>query len=223
MQVEKIGQVRYNEKRHFHAEAFKENRTMGKKRFYFLFVLMVAMLLTACGESAKQEVTENTIIVGKDGKISGIIIEEFEKEYYDQAELSQMINEEISDYNSSGQQVTLEKLEVSGDQTYVRFQYETAEAYKGFNESELFVGTVSEAAGAGYEFTDMTSAKEGEAGLDAASVSGKGSMQVVIFEEPVKVRIPGQVAYVSEGVVPVGKKEVKASGEGGELFYVIYE
>lgn len=195
---------------------------MGKKQFYLVFVFVTALLLTACG-GAKQDITEDTIMIGKDGTVSGVIIEAFDKDYYDEAELSRMINEEISAYNQDGQLITLEKLEVSDDRTYVQLHYETAEDYKGFNEAELFAGTVTDALQAGYEFASLASVKEGEAGLDAAAVADKGSMHVVIFEEPVSVRIPGQIAYVSKGVTLTGKKEAKAVGEGEGLFYVIYE
>jgi len=193
---------------------------MKKKSMRILLALSLMLLMGGCAFGNKA-VSENTIIVDKDGIISGIIVEEFQDEDYEQEELEQLIEEKIATFNQGGEQIKLEKFEVSEGKTYVHLSYQTAQDYKEFNNEDLFSGSVSDAGSAGYEFVDVKSVKEGESGLDAGSVSQKSGMKILIFEEPVAVRVAGTIAYVSDGVTVTGKKEAKADGEG--LFYVLYE
>ena len=67
----------------------------------------------------------------------------------------------------------------------------------------------------------MQSVNSGESGLDAKSVLEKGTMNVVVFSEATAVKVPGKIAYVSEGVSIIGKKEARTDSEG--TFYIIYE
>ena len=193
-----------------------------KKLILLLLMLTTMIFMGACGLS-EQSVTEDTITVDKKGQVSGIIVEDFEKEYYSQQELSQMITEEIDAYNTGGDAIRLEKFEVSDldGKAYVNITYASTQDYKVFNEAELFDGTVSDAYQAGYEFVDVRSVNEGDAGLDAKSVPEKGSMRILIFEEPVAVQVSGKIAYVSDGVTVTNKRAARADGDG--LFYVLYE
>lgn len=193
---------------------------MIKKVTVMLLAVCMMFVMTACSFGGKT-FTEDTIVIGKKGTVEGVIVEEFDKDYYNQDELNQMITDEISAYNGGGEAVTLEKFEMTEDnKVYVSINYQTPADYKEFNEKELFVGTVLDAYNAGYTFVDMAAVGEGS-GLGAEEILENGSLKLVIFEEPVCVRVSGKIAYVSENVTNIDKKEAKAQGEG--LFYIIYE
>lgn len=192
-----------------------------KKRIVILFVIAVMLFASAC-QFAGSKATQDTIVVNKKGNISGVIVEDFDKEYYQSEELSQMIQDEITAYDASSEKVQLKEFEITEEnKAYADIYYATGQDYKAFNDTEFFCGTVSAAYDAGYSFVDMQSVNSGESGLDAKSVLEKGAMNVVIFSEPVVLKVPGKIAYVSEGVSVVDKKEVRTEDVG--VFYIIYE
>ena len=192
------------------------------KRRMFILLLTSVMLFTNGCALGMGNVTQDTIIVNKKGTVSGIIVEDFSKDYYNVEELNKMIQEEIAAYDSSSEKVKLNKFEITEDnKVYADISYATDEDYKVFNDIDFFCGTVSEAYEAGYAFADMQSVNSGESGLDAKSVLEKGTMKVVVFSEAVAVKVPGKIAYVSEGISLIGKKEVRTESDG--TFYIIYE
>ena len=191
------------------------------KRRMFILLLTSIMFTNGCA-LGKGNITQDTIIVNKKGTVSGVIVQDFSKDQYNQEELSKMIQEEIAAYDSSSEKVKLNKFEVTEDnKVYADISYATDEDYKAFNDMDFFCGTVSDAYGAGYAFADMQSVNSGESGLDAKSVLEKSTMNVVVFSEATAVKVPGKIAYVSEGVSIIGKKEARTESEG--TFYIIYE
>lgn len=192
-----------------------------KKRMFVLFMIAVILFAGGCA-FGNSNVTQDTIIVNKKGTLSGVIVEDFDKDYYNGEELSRMIQEEVAAYDASLEKVKLNKFEITEEnKAYADIYYATDEDYKAFNDTEFFCGTVSAAYDAGYSFVDMQSVNSGESGLDAKAVLEKGAMNVVIFSEPVVVKVPGKIAYISEGVLATGKKEAQTESEG--IFYIIYE
>ena len=128
-----------------------------KKRIFAL--MMVALMLFSGGCAfGNSNVTQDTIIINKKGNISGVIVEDFDKEYYNGEELGQMIQEEIAAYDASSEKVKLKEFEITEEnKAYADIYYATGQDYKAFNDTEFFCGTVSEAYDAGYTFTDMQS------------------------------------------------------------------
>ena len=192
---------------------------MKKLSGLILTALMMVFVMGGCGigETAP---TENTITVGKDGAVKGVIVEEFDKDYYDQSSLETMISEEIQEFNKGADAVRLDTLEVDENGANVQISYVNAQTYKEFNDVEFFCGNASDAQKAGYELADVSNVKEGAAGLTASEVANSGLM-LLVFEEPVCVRVSGAIRYVSTGVEVTGKKSAKAQGEG--LFYILFE
>lgn len=196
------------------------------KRILLVSMVFAAMLLSGCSDTGNIE--QNTIVVKKDGTILGAIIEDFSDSKYVSEELKAMLEEEIAAYNAKAGEgkVTLETYEVTEDKKVkVYLEYASFEDYGGFNEENFFVGTVSEAYEAGYEFVDMENVTEEGTAIGKADVLEKGNMKMVIFEEPVHVRVNGKITYVSSGVAAEGKKEAVVNQEEGmtETFYLMYE
>lgn len=196
------------------------------KRTMLLSLALMAFLLTGCSDT--ENVNQNTVILNKDGTVIGVIVEEFTDARYNIGELKAMVEEEVGDYNlqTGESKVTLQTFESTEEgNVKVVLKYDSVADYQAFNEETLFAGTVLEAYDAGYEFADMKSTAGDGLVLGKADVLEKGSMKIAIFSECVNVRVGGKIAYVSEGVTEVDKKEATAveAVENAELFYVIYE
>lgn len=197
-----------------------------RKKILLLSLALAAFLLGGCSSTGNIE--QNTIVVKKDGTVLGAILEDFSDSKYVSDELKAMLEEEISAYNSQAGEgkITLDTYEITEDKKVkIIMNYASCEDYAGFNDEIMFTGMISEAYEAGYEFADMESVTGDGAFLGKADVLEKGSMKIVIFSEPVHVRVNGKISYVSAGVSLVDKKEAAALDEEGtiEQFYVIYE
>lgn len=195
------------------------------KKTMLLSLILSAFLFTGCSNVG--DIEQNTIVENKDGTILGVIVEDFSDSKYVSDELKAMLEEEVASYNSQAgeDKITLQSYEITEDKKVkLVLKYASDSDYAQFNEETLFTGTVSEAYEAGYEFADMSSVTDGTA-LGKADVLEKGTMKIAIFEERVNVQVNGKVAYVSNGVTQVDKKEAASTGadESIELFYVIYE
>ena len=195
-----------------------------KKRRLLVAVTGLSLLLGACG--FMEDVDTTTISVDKKGAVKETIIEDFDKDYYDAAELSQMIEQEITEYNSrfsAGGNVELSSCEEieEGAQIKVVIEYASSTDYQDMNGRVLFAGTVSDAYNAGYEFVSMQSA-DGQS-VDAAKVLELGDKHMVISEEALSIKAAGKILYVSEGVSIAGDKTAVLPDDGEKLSYIIYE
>lgn len=200
-------------------------KSMKKLRLIPLF--FAVMLVSGC--STIGNIEQNTIVIKKDGTVIGAIVEDFQDPKYVSEELKAMLEEEITTYNAQAGEgkVSLDTYEITEEKkTKIYLKYASDEDYTAFNEEVLFAGTVSEAYEAGYEFADMKDANGTGADIGKAEVLEKGSMKMVIFEEPVHVLVNGKISYISQGVTLEGKKEASAQkeeGTGEQLFYIMYE
>ena len=195
-----------------------------KKRRLLVAVTGLSLLLGACG--FMEDVDTTTISVDKKGAVKETIIEDFDKDYYDAAELSQMIEQEITEYNSrfsADGNVELSACEEIGEgaQIKVVIEYASSTDYQNMNGRVLFAGTVSDAYNAGYEFVSMQSA-DGQS-VDAAKVLELGDKHMVISEEALSIKAAGKILYVSEGVSIAGDKTAVLPDDGEKLSYIIYE
>ena len=193
---------------------------MKKWRAAFLMVC-IACLLCACQKET--DVDTNTVIIDKKGQITEAIVEEFNQPYYDLDELKSNIEGQIASYNTqsgSEETVTLDKIELTDQTVHVNITFADHNAYTGFNEKELFAGTVADAYSAGYEFPQMQQT-DGTA-ISQADVLELGEKHVVILEEQQQVKVPGKITHTSEGVSLVDDKTAVNLNEGQKAF-IIYE
>lgn len=116
----------------------------------------LALLLSGCGQAKVPEsVSATTLAVDGSGGLTYYLVEEFEKEYYDLAELSAMAREETESFQeTNGGGVTLEKVERPGEapeKVSVVYRFENGELFSRFTGSSFFFGTVSQALELGYD------------------------------------------------------------------------
>jgi len=192
-----------------------------RKRKLLILLTLLTLLLAGCKKSSS--VDTNTIEVDKDGMITSTIIEDFDKDYYLEEELKQAIDNEIAEYNSAAGEnaATVEKFNVKDKKVNVVIQFATANDYATLNNIPLFAGTIEEAIAAGYDFdstfTKITKGKvDGEDTFKAADIVGLSDYKVIIVQETTAVAVPGNIAYISEGITIRGKKSANFTIAGIE-------
>ena len=206
---------------------------MKKIIFTILSVLLCVGLLCGCGK--KTNVDASTVFIDKKGKITSVDVEDLDKEYYDEEELESYITDHVADFTEKNGD-TVEKVSFTVKEGIAKLQmeYDSCEAYTGFNGIELFHGTVVAAQAEGYDF-DMEFC-----GVDAEAEEGKGKAftkedvladdvnTVAVIKANIDVQVPGKILFVSAKDTKVtSKNTVSITGAGTSeeagLTYIIYK
>lgn len=170
------------------------------KKYGIPLVLLLVLLLTGCHTIEYADVS--TLEVGGRGDVIQVVVEPFSQENGDEEGLRAMIRESVEEYNDAAgsQRIVLGDLKFQDGQVRMMLNYENYADYAEFNNVTLFQGTVEEAVVGLYSFEDTFQNAAGE------SVSGEelqktaAQDQVVILEEPMQVKVPGKIQYVSSNV-----------------------
>lgn len=183
------------------------------------------IFFTACaGESGEEE---SSVTIQKDGKLKSLIVESFDKSYYDQDELQQKILGEAADYNKEAGEgtVSVEKVAAQDGVVRVEITYADASAYASFNDGIFFLGSAQEAQDAGYDLNRvLSSAKDSKETVGMHDILAMTDMMLLITDRTEPVTLSGRAAYVSDNVT-VDKKLKTAffEEESGELAYILFK
>lgn len=194
---------------------------MKKLKLWLCMILLVCCLV-GCGD---QEATYDTttLVVNDDGTFKEVVVEPFDKEYYDASEMESFVRNEIQNYNLSkvSTQISLESVEVEDEIAKVTISYKTDKDYQEFNEDGiLFVGTVKEAMEEGFHF-DQTFIAYGKTDkVSVAKVTENGNYGIVVTQQGTNVVLPDKILYISENVTTHGKK---LASTNEEECYIIYK
>ena len=127
------------------------------KRNYFItaYLLVCTLLLVGCGKRQVENSAASRMEFQNKGVIKVTSVESFERDYYDEKELEELIEEKADDV---GKGVKINRFSVKGGLATLIITYKTDEDYRAFNEVALFYGTVEEALNEGYDFSTLNGA-----------------------------------------------------------------
>ncbi len=203
-----------------------------KRRISILLVAVMAIgLLGGCKD--KFSPNENAVYIKKDGSVIAYTVEDFSEDYYDQAELTSYIDEEIEAFEAEEEgSVKLTSFNVDENGVaHMVMKYDSCETYSAFNNVTLFSGSVAEAVAAGYLFDDDFYTIDGGESADASSASGDVSSDAVkslleskcvITDEALLVKINGGITHVSATGGKILSEDQARSTDWGGLTYIIY-
>ncbi len=207
--------------------------------------LFMSVMLVGCGSDTPKisKAEQSGIYLTEEGNVTVFLVETFDKEYYDAAELEQMILAEIEDYNATAN--AAEGANASGDEKAaedtaaiqlvdiltpeekttsvssddadtitVQMEYASSADYTAFNGKVLFFGTIAQAETSGYPVKTDLKSVAGDEVLKKADASAMSENHILVFEESITVHVPFEVLYVSEGVTVDGKTVVFEEAEG---------
>ena len=186
-------------------------------------ILILSIALTGCGASADS----SSLVLNKKGVITQTIVEEWDQEQYDKKELQEQIETEIKAYD---QKIELNSIRTKETKVTVKMTYQDLASYAEYNQVILFQGTVAQCQAAGYLLEGEFKTADGEA-VDRTQVLNAGDeCTVLVFQEPLSVKLPGRILYCSNSLEIISGKEVKASLEENSTgfllsnpVYVIYK
>lgn len=189
-----------------------------------LIITAALCILTGCGGAASASV--NTVSIQNDGKIEHTIVEQFDRNYYDADELSEMAKERVDRYNAGTGSITCESVESGSGKIVVKMIYQSEADYTKFNNRELFYGTVGQASQSGYTLSGIVSV-DGEA-IDDAGLETFADNHIVIVQtkngEELNVRVYDKILCGSENLTFSGKKDALITAADAEtLSYIIFQ
>lgn len=179
-------------------------------------------LLTGCG--AEFSADKDTVYVQKKGTIKGANVADFDKEYYDETELSDFITDTVDTYvaRSGDGTVSIQEFAVEDGVAHVYLNYAGAEDYAQFNGVEFYAGTVLDAKADGYDIPDaFTAVTDKETTWDA-----EGN-KIVIVGQQTQVQVDGTILFVSENASVTGKNTADVTydilDEEAQPAYIVYK
>lgn len=193
-----------------------------RKKTIAMIILCIPFLF-GCGNSFDT----SSMTLTKDGIVKSYIVEDFSAAYYDASELEQSITADINSYNADyeNEVIKLKEFVVEEGILNATITYENADVYEEFNEETLFFGSMSEAIEKGYKFdVPFYSVTDPTQKTDYDTIKKENNYHVVIFTEPVNVKVADKVVYISDGLQKGdGAKEVMVTDTTKEIYYIIYE
>lgn len=177
-------------------------------------ILILSIALTGCGASADS----SSLALSKKGVLTQTIVEEWDQEQYDKNELQQQIETDIQQY---GQDIELNSIKVKDAAVTVKMTYQNLETYAQYNQVVLFKGTVAQCQAAGYLLEGEFKDTQGEDVNRTQVINIGDACTVLVFQEPVNVKVPGKILYYSSSLELVSGKEVKASLPEGSTGYLL--
>lgn len=191
-------------------------------------VLCLCLVMMGCKRGKtmqtllQTEITENTTMVLKDGKLQSAIVESFDKEYYKEEELKAYLEEQIAEHaKTAGEEaVKLESLEVKNKVAYAKFSYASATNFSTFNELEAYLLTKEEAKSDSRIPSTLLSASEGKEVSKGEALETK-EYQVFMINSPSEtVIVNGEILYYANATF-VNENTVQAGQDG--LTVVIFK
>lgn len=192
------------------------------KKTVLIFIFVAVLALSGCTE-AEEDFDETTISVSKRGKVSERIVESFNKDYYDLAELEDEFTRSVMEYNAAmgSEEIRVKSIELKDSQVYVDVDFNGPSDYESFVGENLFVGTVSDAYDNGYSMDVTLKAVDSQDKIGKVQIMGMNDNTIIILSEHVRVKAFKDIAYVSANVDVINSKEVRVLSESDGLAYLI--
>lgn len=233
-------QIRYSE--------VKES--MKRKITAAMLSLSFALLGSGCGLLQKKYTfvaEENSIFVHADGQITAAIIEDFDKDYYDLAELTGLAQQQVLSYNQTYYgmpyysydqmskeerrqtllPIDLDSIEEKNGQVILTFTYMNGDTYTGFNGIDLQKngGTTvytSEVTESTVPLTGVSFvAAQGGAAQSTEALSKEEDLKLLYVDYGTLVYFEHDVSYVSSNVTVLNGNAVQTPA--GQDSYVLFK
>lgn len=181
-------------------------------------IMLSVYLLTGCGNGKSTPSADlDTIFIKKDGTIEHMIIDRFDKDYYNIDELAVKAQEKIDRCSDGEDDIVLKSAEENDGRIVVEIIYKTGEAYKLFNNRQIFYGTVAEASEMGYSIRNIFS-EDGTAMNDPEQI---WENHIVIIQtktgEKLDVNVYDKILYTSGNITCAGKNDAIITTEGEDM------
>ncbi len=198
---------------------------LSTKRISKIAVFAVALsffTVLACGCGAIKA-PETKLSINKDGEITSVLAEHFDKDYYQLSELEEMAADEISYYNSEydSPKINLLESEVSEDgAVLLSMSYSSYIDYAHFNQITFYYGTVGDAVDKGFAVDRELVDPKGET-ISFDDIDDINGRHIIITGDKVTIAAPYNISYMTKGAVLKDKKEADLSEVSADVVQLL--
>lgn len=195
-----------------------------KKHLLVIISLLITMVLSGCGKNS-DDYSESTLVFAKNGAVTDVIVESFAETYYDEAGLNTFFNEKINEFMTSSDKgtVSLTSIKVEGGVAKATLEFNKAEAYQQFYNSDCFYGTINDAYDAGYGLNVTLKAINGTDTIKKEDIMAMPKSKIIIVGEHRNIVTKEKIKYASANVEVLSNKNVRISSDASGLAYLILE
>ena len=197
-----------------------------KKFISVLLCILLIVVFSGCGDEnqAVEDYYETTVSFGKDGTITEVIVESFDKPYYTEDGLKAFFQEKIKDFNSTNignGTVELKSLTVESGNAKATLFFDSDDTYKTFSGNSIFYGTISEAYDKGYITETVLKAYGTDGTITKNDLMKMNKSSIIVVSEVIRVSCPQKIAYTSANVEVIDDRMVRVSSDSTGLAYIV--
>lgn len=189
---------------------------MKKTKLFALFVLCI-FIFAGCNKSnatlSLGEIERNTLFITEDGNVQTAVVEDFDKDYYEEEALKEFIDTTVEEYNQSAGEdaIQINSVRIKDKIAGIVLTYKDVDTYALFNEVDAKFMTVEEAGKQGL-LPEVFYNSKGSEKISSSEVMENGNYKVIILNEKYDVAVNGKIKYYS-GALPLNSKTVQTTGE----------
>ena len=184
-------------------------------------ILLAMCMMLGCGN--KYELNSDSVTLNDDGSVNALMVESFDQPYYSEDELMGMVNDEVAEFNVKYGKDKIKVVEhkLKDGKMILEMKFADVTAYNNYMPDNIYVGTISGAAGSGYDLNRSLNV----AGKDGATIGKSellemGDKKVCIVNKATNIRVPDKIKYYSQGMEL--KDKTTAAAEVANCYFIIY-
>lgn len=197
-----------------------------KKALLYTIMLLSFIILAGCKKKevflSSDDVTANTFLVKRNGKLYVAIVEDFDKSYYNLSELNEFVTKEVNAYNQKvgSEEVTIEELELKNGKVIMILCYSKMAHYSAFNNMPAaYYSADTQNVALELPSQYVEAGKNDLVDKDTAMKNGKN--KVLVLYEPYEIIVEGDIKYYSDNATYLQENKVRSMND--DITVVIYK
>jgi hypothetical protein len=194
------------------------------KKITGILFLCLIILLQGCGETeTEKNPVVSSIKIGEENTILHIMIEEFDTSMYQEQELKDLAEYEISNYEETygSDSVNVESMTSLNGIMNFQMKFKTYEDFERYTGDVLFIGTLEDAYKNGYSLDVLLKEVKSQKTIGKNELMQMAESNVIVTSYRGDVITPGKVLYYSVEATLKSGRTVTPNSE--ELTYIIYK
>ena len=168
-----------------------------------VIIALCLFFVSGCGNSGIPDVSY--VDLAKDGTMKVTMTAAFDKAYYDVDEMAEGIGMAVDEYNqkTDGRRIEIKEIRRDEERAEIQMYYRSTADYASFNNVTFRADDVKD----GVEHESLPAdtlllpvSKEDVQTTAGELAKAKKPGTFVVFMEPVSLKVPGKVRYLSEGL-----------------------
>lgn len=201
----------------------KKRTIINKNLIAFILVFAFIFLMGCEAPVASFDYSGNIITINEDNSIDIVLKDSFDKDYYSENDLVNMVNSEINEFNASHFQdaIKLGSHSVNNGIISLEMIFAGTKMFNEYMPGILYTGNVAGAQLSGYDLNQTLKINSKDGGTIGKSEFVNLSDKLIIVNGIYCIKVPGKITYYSDGMNLINNNAVAPLNDG--TYYVLYK